>query len=378
MGKFMKKVLWLTNIPSPYRVDFFNELGKSCELTVLFERRSSDERDKSWERFHVRNFNAIFLRGKKVGMAEAFCPEVIRFLTRGKYHHIIVTNYSDITGILAILVMRAKKIPYIIESDGGFPGSGVGIKEKLKKWLISGASQYFSTAKEHDLYYKAYGAQDKEIVRYPFTSLSETDYKNAVMLSRSDKKSYREKLGMEEKHILLSVGRFSYEAGYGKGYDILLQVGKKLGCDYGIYIVGDEPTEEFIKMKEDMNLPQIHYVGFKNKKDLADYYCAADCFVFLSRKEAWGLVVNEAMSYGIPIISSNNCIAATELVKDGENGFIIDLMDTELIAKRIRFIVGNEEIKSKFGEVSQRIIKNYTIEKMAETHILNLDLEGKE
>ena len=42
-------ILWLTNIPSPYRVNFFNELGKYCDLTVLFEKKASDERDKSWK-----------------------------------------------------------------------------------------------------------------------------------------------------------------------------------------------------------------------------------------------------------------------------------------------------------------------------------------
>jgi len=55
------KILWLTNVPSPYRVDFFNELGKKCELTVLFEKRTSDERDRSWENYEFLNFTGVFL-----------------------------------------------------------------------------------------------------------------------------------------------------------------------------------------------------------------------------------------------------------------------------------------------------------------------------
>ena len=47
----MKKILWLTNIPSPYRVAFFNELGKQCSLTVLFEKASSDVRDDDWKNY---------------------------------------------------------------------------------------------------------------------------------------------------------------------------------------------------------------------------------------------------------------------------------------------------------------------------------------
>lgn len=56
----MMKILWLTNIPSPYRVKFFNELGTKCDLTVVFEKRSSSERDESWKKFKTDNFKTIF------------------------------------------------------------------------------------------------------------------------------------------------------------------------------------------------------------------------------------------------------------------------------------------------------------------------------
>lgn len=164
------KVLWLTNIPSPYRVDFFNELGKFCQLTVLFERRASAERDDSWKSFDSEHFEAIFLSGKPIGVAEAFCPSVWKYLTR-EYDRVVVTNFSDPTGMLAIQVLKRRRIPYCLESDGAFPGSGRGIKERFKKWIISGADLYFSTAEMHDQYYRMYGAPEEKIVRYPFTSL---------------------------------------------------------------------------------------------------------------------------------------------------------------------------------------------------------------
>jgi len=51
------KYLFLTNIPSPYRVDFFNELGKLCDVTVAFETGASKERDASWKRYDIKRFN---------------------------------------------------------------------------------------------------------------------------------------------------------------------------------------------------------------------------------------------------------------------------------------------------------------------------------
>ena len=82
------KVLFLTNIPSPYRVNFFNELGKLCELTVVFERGASSERDDSWKNFHSEHFRAIVLKGKKQGVDSAFCPGVIKYLKKKAENYI--------------------------------------------------------------------------------------------------------------------------------------------------------------------------------------------------------------------------------------------------------------------------------------------------
>ena len=74
------KVLFLLNIPSPNRVDFFNEFGKLCELTVLFETEASTERDESWKNYQFKNFQGIILPGKRMSLDTAFCPFVIKYL----------------------------------------------------------------------------------------------------------------------------------------------------------------------------------------------------------------------------------------------------------------------------------------------------------
>ena len=129
------RVLWLTNIPSPYRVDFFNELGKYCDLTVLFEKSESFERDKSWGKYDFKNFNGILLKSINFGGDRTVSFEVINYLKHRNYDHIIVTNFLSPTGFIAIEYMRLKKMKYFLESDGGFPKSGKGIKEKIKKHI---------------------------------------------------------------------------------------------------------------------------------------------------------------------------------------------------------------------------------------------------
>ena len=114
----MKKILFYTNIPSPYRVDFFNELGKYCELTVLFETASSTERDKSWENFRFDNFRGIILNGVRTHLDRAFCPDVIGYLKRERYDHIFITIMASATAMLAVTYLKVYHIPYFYEGLG--------------------------------------------------------------------------------------------------------------------------------------------------------------------------------------------------------------------------------------------------------------------
>ncbi|MEE0929046.1 MAG: glycosyltransferase family 4 protein [Acutalibacteraceae bacterium] len=355
------KVLFLTNVPSPYRVDFFNELGKSCELTVLFEKSTSDERDASWKNYNFQNFKGIFLKGKAYKTDGAFCLEVIKYLKRGAYDHIVCSNFSSPTGMLAIEFMRLKGIRYFLESDGGFPKDGKGIKEAVKRHFIKGAKGYFSTGATHDGYYLAYGAKKERILRYPFTSLKAED----VLLktpSEDEKLTLRKELGMTEKNIVISVGRF-IEC---KAFDILIKSAKSFPENTGVYIIGGVPPKEYTDLAKGMN--NIHFVDFKQKEELKKYYKAADIFTLLTRGDVWGLVINEAMSMGLPVVTTDKCIAGLELIKDDFNGYIIPVDNTKAVAEKITHII-NSGSSEALGKNALDTILEYTFAGMAKAHL---------
>ena len=361
------KVLWLTNVPSPYRVDFFNELGKRCELTVVFEKKTSDERDPSWSDYSFKHFNGIILKGITINTDTAICPGILNDINWNYYDEIVITNIYSPTGILATAMIRRLKLSYWIEGDGAFVKQSFGIKDIVKKIIISRAKGCFSTGKPHDEYYIKYGAKEQNIIRYPFTSLHEIDICRKI--STDDEKSMlRNELGIAEKHIVLTVGRFSYMRGYGKGYDVLLKVAQELDKDYGWYIVGGEATDEFKKMKEDANLYNVHFVGFLDKSQLKKYYRSADIFVLMTVNDAWGLVINEAMAQGLPIISTDRCGAALELVEENENGFVLSPGDYISLREKIETII-MKSLYNKLGQKSIDIISHYTLEEMARRHI---------
>ncbi len=366
-GKFMK-ILFITNIPSPYRVEFFNELSKYCDLTVCFERNSSTERDLNWKSEEKYKFKSIFLRGIKIGTSSAFCPGITGHIKSNQYDFIIVCGVSTPTAILSILYMKAHKVPYYIECDGGIPSNSGGIKEKIKRKLVPGAKGYFSTGKLNDEYLFQYGITEDKIIRYPFTSYHHGEMPSQLP-SCEDKAVIREKLGMTEKNIIISVGRFSYMGGYGKGYDVLLKASNALSADTGVYIIGDNPTAEFVEMKDRMGLSNVHFVGFKSKIELMEYYKAADIFVLMTVSDVWGLVINEAMSYGLPTITTELCGAGVELIENGENGYIIPVGDEEKLSEKINAILTDKDLYSRMRFNAFAAIKPYTLENMAKAHI---------
>ena len=365
------KVLFLTNIPSPYRVDFFNELGKKCSLTVLFENRNEQHRKETWCNYCFDGFKAVFLHGKRV-FGKKVCTEVKHYLNEG-FDAIIITNYNTPTGIFAIRCLKNKKIPFIISVDGGFIREfEPKYKRWLKKYLIGSATYWFSTSNASDDYLVFYGADKKRVYRYPFTSIFENDLVLAQELVKN-KKQLKKEIGVSEELMVLTVGRFNLNGGYGKGFDAVMRMAERCRKqDIGFCIVGDDPTEEFVGWKEKHNLSHIHFYGFQDKESLKRFYAAADVFVLMTRSDVWGLVLNEAMSFSLPVITTEKCVAGLELIKDGFNGAIVRVNDDSTATKKLLDICFGGDFE-QFRENSFKTICEYTIENMAQQHIRLLE-----
>lgn len=352
------RVLYLTNIPAPYRVSFFNELGKFCELTVLFETLYSKERDKSWISDDARNFEAIYMKGIRCGVAEAICPEVMKYLSTKKYDVIVVGMYSSPTGMLAIEYMRVKKIKFILNTDGGIKKQDSPVVYKVKRHFIRSAVAWLSTGKTTTDYLCNYGAEQKYVYTYPFTSVKDRDVLRKP-LTRDDKRKYRKIIGMSEKKIIISVGQFIHR----KGYDVLLEACNGLNENIGVYIIGGKPTQEYIELQEQYSLTNIHFIDFLTKDELSMYYKAADVFVLPTREDIWGLVINEAMAFGLPVVTTKMCVAGTEMIEDGISGYVLPNLNSDKLRGYMEKAFDLNPIS-----VLERA-KEYTIENMATKHM---------
>lgn len=359
------KVLFLTNIPSPYRVDFFNELGKQCDLTVLFERNNATNRESKWLKKENYNFRSIWLKGLNFGGDSAISFEVIKYLNKKKFDVIVVGGYSTPTGMLAINYMKLRNIIFGINADGAFiPKAENFLKRIIKKYYISSANFWLSPGKVTNIFFEYYGAHSKTIYTYPFTSLMQNDILRAP-IDKEIKERLKEKHNIREKKVILSVGRFVHV----KGFDVLIEAANNLPEDFGIYIVGGQPTQEYLELISKLNIKNIHFIDFKPMEELKEYYFASDIFVLPSRGDIWGLVINEAMAYGLPIVTTNRCVAGLELINNDQNGFIVPINNSEKLADRIIYILKNDAIRDKMMKNNLEKIKSYTIENMAKTHM---------
>ena len=354
------KVLFLTNIPSPYRVKFFNELNKKCDVTVFFEGVAAKNRNKSWQKDNIFNFTPIFAKGIAVNKEQFFCPQVINIL-RKKWDKIVLCGFSSPTVMLAILYLKLFRKPFYIEIDGATVQPESKIKHWFKTKLNSCAIGWFSSGKMADDYFLNYGAKKENIYHYPFTSLIKADILNEPP-TQEEKQKLRKELGIAEDEIILGVGSFIER----KGFNFLIEAVKDLSKDIGVYLVGGKAPKEYLELQKKYNLTNLHFVDFQDKNSLSRFYKVADLFVLPTLKDSWGLVINEAMAYGLPVITTDKCSSAFELIKEGENGYIVKAKDISALRIAIEKVFAGDykNMRSK----SLEIIKKYNIENMALEH----------
>ena len=360
----MKRVLFITNYAAPYRVHFFDELGKYMDVTVLFSDpvEQVTHRSKDWFEDSQGGYHAVQLRSvKHTRNDENLCPDVISWLKK-PYDAVVVSGYSSPTVILAMAYMKLHRIPFYMEVDGGLIREESSLKYRLKKTLVSLPDRWLSTGEYTTRYLTHYGAQAEKVSVYPFSSLYRADILDRIP-SQQEKADIRRELGISEKKVVLSIGQFIHR----KAFDILIQSAAALDSDTGIYIIGGSPTQEYLKLCQEYNVKNVHFLDFMKKEKLIHYYKAADLFVLPTREDIWGLVINEAMAFGLPIVTTDRCVAGLELVQDGENGYIVPVEDVQALAQRMKDVLRGDH--SQMGAVSLEKIRNYTIENMVKSHI---------
>lgn len=366
----------MTNIPSPYRVAFFSKLGDVVDLTVVYELYTASNRNPSWRADGINvTYREIFLKSTRLVSDGGISLEVLNYLNND-YDFIIVGTHGTPTAKLAMFYMRVKNIPYILNVDGMLScelDEKNWLNKKLRKILFSGARAYFTSGHDTDEYIKKLGIKG-EFYNYHFTSISERD-----VIEKSDcrlKYELKDKLKLKESLLLICVARFVPI----KGIDTLLKIFNEMDrSDLGLIIIGGEKAvyDSILENFKASVLKRIYFPGFMGKETLKEYYRASDIFVLPTHHDEWGLVVNEAMGMGLPVITTNKCGAGVEIIKDGENGYVVSDNNENELRNRIELLIDNKPLREAMSVKNLKLARQYTIEMMVKDHIDNLLLLKK-
>jgi glycosyltransferase involved in cell wall biosynthesis len=142
-----------------------------------------------------------------------------------------------------------------------------------------------------------------------------------------------------------------------------------LQCDdpWSLVICGDgKDRARYERLVRERVLKGVSFEGFQQADQLALYYARANCLVHPARREAWGLVVNEAMASGLPVIVSRTCGAAYDLVKEGVNGLCFDPdREDALTTAMVRMHGATDIERNEMGRASGAIVADWGVERFA-------------
>jgi len=356
------KISFVTSNLAPFRIDWLDELAKTQDVTIYY----NDD--------YVKNVNPIYIkrqpkRAKYINISKYIFNNIRIFnfmkIIKNKTDLLILDGYGFFSQVLLIFILKILLRPFVLSVDGGL----IDLNEKkfkyeFKKKIISSATYYLSTSNATDDFLMRYGAKKERIFRHKFTSLHITDL-NTSIISNDEKKLIRDNLDIVDKFTIIGVGKFIHS----KGFDILIDSLKFVKEDVNVVVVGGEITKEYSTLINRNAISNVTFIDFCDKNKLNDYYNAANLFVLPTRSDVWGLVINEAMAKGLPVITTEKCIAGITLIKNGENGFIVPIEDVQALAKYIEILINDDKLCDIMGKNNLAKISEYTFEKIVECDI---------
>jgi glycosyltransferase involved in cell wall biosynthesis len=166
--------------------------------------------------------------------------------------------------------------------------------------------------------------------------------------------------------VFLFVGRLSAEKNLHRLLDAMAEYRRRAGTSaWGLLLVGSGPEADSIERRAQSMRGAVALVGFKQLAELAQIYATAAALILPSTSEPWGLVVNEAMAAGLPVLVSDRAGSASDLVFPGVNGYVFNPLATESMVEVMLRVSSPDVDREAMGLASQRIIANYTPETWA-------------
>jgi len=362
-----RRLVILTEIISPYRIPLFNALAQheEVDLHVIFlaetdpilrewhvyknEIRFSYEILPSWRKRFGR-YNWLLNRGVGRALSKS-APEVI-----------LCGGYNYVASWQSLMWARVHKVPFFLwsESNAGDLRRGHVLVELLKTaflrrcsgFVVPGqpAREYLETQKNipEDAIFTAPNAVDNDL------------FAQTAAPARQNAEGHRKRLGLPERYFLF-VGRLVREKGVFELVSAYAKLDESVRRQVGLLFVGDGVCRGQLEERAASISPGvIRFAGFAQREQLATYYALAEMLVLPTYADTWGLVVNEAMACGLPVILSKAAGCGPDLLKENWNGLLVAPRDVESLTFAMRNLANQPELCAMMGANSAQHILNYS------------------
>lgn len=274
---------------------------------------------------------------------------------------VVIPGWSSAITLMALAWCRHNSIPTVLMSASTEHDDIRKFwKEFLKRRLLKNISTALVGGQPHrDYLIKLSFPKDHIFLGY--NVVGNAYFSQGADQARQISAQLRQELNLPQQFFLASA-RFVEKKNIHRLLKAYAQYRTRVDTQaWPLILLGDGPLKPQISHQiEQLNLTDwVQLPGFKQYDELPSYYGLASCFVHASIIEQWGLVVNEAMASGLPVLISDRCGCATDLVQEGANGYTFDPYNTNQLAE-LMIKVSSETIDlTAMGKVSQKIIDQW-------------------
>lgn len=347
---------------SPYILARLNAASKVCDLVGI--EGSQRSAAYAWDPIlEEQKFDrrTLFVRQsiEDVGPDETV-GAVWRVLDDTDPEVVVVGGWSQSDALAMLLWARKRNRPAILMSEStAIDAQRHWLREGVKRRIVRQFDAALVGGKPQEDYAAALGMSRERVFR-GYNVVDNDFFAEGSQAAREDVENLRQKFGLPE-HYFLASSRFIEKKNLARLIEAYARYHAQSKDEpWDLVILGDGPLRSALEeqVREAGLARRVHFPGFKQYAELPAYFASAGAFCHVSTVEQWGLVVNEAMASGLPVMVSRNCGCAHDLVQDGSNGYVVDPYDLAQMACRLEQLASADDLAA-MGKASRSLVAAY-------------------
>lgn len=348
-------LLFLTVMPSPYQRQLFIELERRMPIQVRYFTGGAP--DRQWLLPDLMPFERV-MPGRtiaRLGPSAHWNPGVMAEVAAANPDLVVISDYSALTAqyVMRRLAFSRKAFMFWGEVPGFSKRGPVGtfLRARLQAPLRKAAGIAAIGSVAVEAYQRLFPG--KPVFNIPYFC---------------DLKPFQAARAVAKEKQTVDV-LFSGQMIDRKGVDVLIEAFLKVGPVHPtlrLLLLGDGPERERLAATVPVALrDRVLFLGHKEPSDLPHVFAAADIFCLPSRHDGWGVVVNEALGAGLPILVSDAVGAGRDLVRTAENGFVTVAGDAAALADRLALLALDAGMRRRMSCRSSELAQGWGVDEGA-------------